>query len=99
MFHDLNNLKHIQENEIELISLLEPKQMITKNNEPSSNQGLLYQLSIREARNAGELGSIPGSGRPLGEGNRYPLQCYCLENSMNKGAWRAAAHVVTNGRT
>ena len=34
------------------------------------------------ARNAGELGSIPGSGRSPGEGNGNPLQYYCLENSM-----------------
>lgn len=37
LFHDLNNLKHIQENEIELISLLEPKQMTTKNNTTTSS--------------------------------------------------------------
>ena len=37
--------------------------------------------------NAGDLGSIPGSGRFPGEGNGNPLQYSCLENSMNKGAW------------
>ena len=37
--------------------------------------------------NAGDLGSIPGLGRPPGEGNSSPLQYYCLENSMNPGAW------------
>ena len=37
--------------------------------------------------NAGDLGSIPGLGRTPGEGNGNPLQYYCLENPMNRGAW------------
>ena len=37
--------------------------------------------------NAGDLGSIPGSGRSTGEGNGNPLQYYCLENPMDRGAW------------
>ena len=37
--------------------------------------------------NAGVLGSIPGLGRPLGEGNGNPLQYSCLENPMYGGAW------------
>ena len=36
--------------------------------------------------NAGELGSIPGSGRSLGEGNSNSLQYSCLDNSMDRGA-------------
>ena len=46
--------------------------------------------------NAGEPGSIPGLGRPLGDGNGYPLQYSCLENSMEKGARWAAVHGVAN---
>ena len=41
------------------------------------------------ACNAGDLGLIPGSGRVPGEGNGYPLQYSCLENSMDRGTWRA----------
>ena len=37
--------------------------------------------------NAGDLGSIPGLGRSLGEGNGNPLQYYCLENPMDREAW------------
>ena len=37
--------------------------------------------------NVGDPGSIPGSGRSTGEGNGNPLQSYCLENSMDRGAW------------
>ena len=36
--------------------------------------------------NAGDPGSIPGSGRPPGEGNGNALQYYCLENPMDRGA-------------
>ena len=41
------------------------------------------------AYNAGDPGSIPGSGRSLGERNGNPFQYSCLENSMNGGVWRA----------
>ena len=37
--------------------------------------------------NAGDLGSIPGSGRSPGEGNGNLLQYSCLENPMDRGAW------------
>ena len=37
--------------------------------------------------NAGDPGSIPGSGRYPGEGSGNPLQYYCLENLMDRGAW------------
>ena len=46
------------------------------------------------ACNAGDLGSIPGLGRSPGEGNCYPLQYFCLENPMDRGAWRATVHGV-----
>ena len=38
-------------------------------------------------RNAGDLGSIPGSGKSPGEGSGNPLQYSCMENPMNGGAW------------
>ena len=41
------------------------------------------------ASNAGDLGSIPGSGRSPGEGNGNPFQYSCLENPMDGGAWWA----------
>ena len=46
------------------------------------------------ACNVGDLGSVPGSGRFLGEGHVNPLQ-YCLENSMDRGDWWVTAHGVT----
>ena len=51
------------------------------------------------ASNAGDLGSIPGSGRSPGEGNGNPLQYSCLENPMDGGAWWATVHVVAKSRT
>ena len=51
------------------------------------------------ARNAGDLGSIPGSGRSPGEGNGNPLQYSCLENPMDGGASWAAAHGVAKSPT
>ena len=47
---------------------------------------------------AGDLRSIPGWGRSAGEGNDNPLQCSCLESSMDRGAWWATARYdwVTN---
>ena len=46
------------------------------------------------AYNAGDPGSIPGSGRFPGEGNGNPLQYSCLENPMDRGAWWVAVHGV-----
>ena len=51
------------------------------------------------ACNVGDLGSIPGSGRAPGEGNGNPLQCSCLENPRNRGAWGAAIYGVAQSRT
>ena len=49
--------------------------------------------------NAGDPGSIPGSGRSPGEGNGNPLQYSCLENPMEGGAWLATVHGVEKSRT
>ena len=44
------------------------------------------------ACNVGDLGSIPGLGKSLGEGNGYPLQYFCLNNFRDRGAWWAIVH-------
>ena len=48
--------------------------------------------------NAGDAASVPGLGRPPGEGNGTPLQYSCLGNSMDRGAWQAIAHGVAKVR-
>ena len=48
---------------------------------------------------AGEVGSVPGSGRSPGGGHGNPLQYSCLENAMNRGAWWASVRRVTENRT
>ena len=46
-----------------------------------------------------DMGSVLGLGRSLGGGPGNRLQCSCLENSVNKGVWRAPVHGVAKGRT
>ena len=51
------------------------------------------------ACNAGDLSLIPGMGRPPGNGNGYPLQYSCLENSMDRRTQRATVHGVAKSWT
>ena len=51
------------------------------------------------ACSAGDPGSVPGSGRSPGEGNRCPLQYSCLENPMHRGAWWATVRGVAQIQT
>ena len=46
-----------------------------------------------------DTGSIPGSGKFLGGGQGNPLQYFCLENPMDRGAWRAAVYTVAKSQT
>ena len=47
---------------------------------------------------SGELGSVPGSGRSPEGRNDNPLQCSCLGNPMDRGAWWATVHGVAESR-
>ena len=49
---------------------------------------------VESACSAGDPDSIPGSGRSPGEENGNPFQYSCLENSMDRGAWRATVYGV-----
>ena len=51
------------------------------------------------AFNAGDMGSIPGLGKSPGEGNVNPLQYSYLGNPMDRGAWQATVHEVTQSQT
>ena len=59
---------------------------------------LVAQTVKASAYNVGDPGSIPGSGRSLGEGNSNPLQYSCLENPMDGGAGWAAVHGVAKSQ-
>ena len=50
------------------------------------------------ACNAGDLGSITGLGRSLGEGNGNPLQYSCLEDLMDRRTWWATVHGVAKSQ-
>ena len=60
---------------------------------------LVVKNLIANAGDLRDVGSIPGLERSPGEGRGYPLQCSCLENPMDRGAWRATVHEVTKSQT
>ena len=51
------------------------------------------------AGNIKDVGLIPGSGRSPGGGHGNPLQYSCLENPMDRGAWRATVYRVAKSQT
>ena len=62
-------------------------------------RGSAGKNSTCNAAATGDVGSIPGLGRSPGGRNGNPLQYSCLENPMDRGAWRATVHVVTESQT
>ena len=64
-----------------------------------SQVGLVVKNSPANAGDVRDMGSIPGSGRSPGGGHGSPLQYSCLENAMDRGAWRATVPGVTKRRT
>ena len=60
---------------------------------------MLKNLSAMWETWVGDLSWIPRLGRSPGEGNGYPLQYSCLENSKDRGAWQAAVHGVAKSWT
>ena len=65
-------------------------------------QSLLALVVKNTPANAGDIrdvGSIPGSGKSPGGEHSNPLQCSCLENPMDGGAWRATVYRVAKSRT
>ena len=56
---------------------------------------LVVKNPLPNAGGARDVGSIPGSGRSPWGGHGYPLQYSCLEKPMDRGAWQAIVHGVT----
>ena len=65
----------------------------------ASQVALAVKNPSANARDIRDMGSIPGSGRPLGEGNGNSLQYSCLENLMDKGAWQVIVHRIAQSWT
>ena len=92
-----------------IVIILQLKKIIKKQNKTKHGQentvcGLLMDIPCgsddkASVYNVGDPGSIPGLGRSPGEGNGNPLQDYCLENPMDRGAWWATAHGVAKSWT
>ena len=59
----------------------------------------MAQMAKNLPANTGAPGSVPQLERSPGEGNGYPLQYSCLENSTDRGPWRAPVHGVTKSQT
>ena len=55
--------------------------------------------SACSAGNTGDVNSVPGLGRSPGAGNGNALQCSCLKNPMDRGAWRTTVHEIAKSRT
>ena len=58
----------------------------------------MAKKSQANAGDARDAGLIPELGRSAGGGNGSPLQCSCLGNPMDRGAWQVTAHEVTKSR-
>ena len=56
---------------------------------------LVVKNLLANAGDVRKVGSIPGLGRSPGEGHGNPLQCSCLENPTDRGAWGATVHGVS----
>ena len=65
----------------------------------TSQVALVVEDSPANAEDIRDVGLIPGSGRSAGGGCGNPLQNTCLENPMDRGAWRAAVHRVAKSWT
>ena len=77
-----------------------PRNMIIQNWRIFSFPGLASGLGGKESTcNVGNMGLIPRSGRPPGEGNGNPLHYPCQDSSMEKGDWWPTVHVVMKSQT
>ena len=63
-----------------------------------SQVALVVKNPPANARDTRDMGSVSGSGRTSGGGHGNPLQYSCLENPMDRGAWRATVHRVERVR-
>ena len=91
MLNDNAHQSGYSERDFNIIYVLHPRYLTP--GLPCSSDGK------ESACSAGDLSSIPGLGRSHREGHGNPLQYSCLENPMDRGAWRAAVHGVSKSWT
>ena len=93
---NLNNLRYADDTTLMAESKEELKSLLMKVRKESEKVGLKLNIQKTKIMASGPITSsqideetvaIPGSGRSSGEGNGNPLQYYCLENPMDRGAW------------
>ena len=84
----------------------EPKRVTWSRFEPDSSDQSFLSTYVpggsdckESACSMRDPGSVPGLGRSPGGGNGYPLQCSCLENSVDRGAWQATVHEFAESDT
>ena len=65
----------------------------------ASQVALVVKKPLASEGDIRDLGSVPGSGRSPGERHGNPLHYFCLENPMDRGAWRAMVHSVAKSQT
>ena len=93
MAQTVKNLPAMQETPVQFLGW---EDVLEKGMATQSSIHLIRGSEVKaSACNAEDLGLIPGSGRSPGEGNGNPLQYSCLENPMDRGAWWATVHGVT----
>ena len=73
--------------------------MYRYSNSMASRVLLMVKTMHANARDTRDAGSIPGSGRLPGGGNCNPVQYSCLDNPMDRRAWQAKVHRVTESWT
>ena len=73
--------------------------MRSKEGRQASQVALVAKNPPANAGDPGDVGLIPGSGRSPGRGHGNLVQCSCLENPMDRGAWWATVHSVTKSLT
>ena len=81
------------------VEILECEDILKENCSNANVEGLPVAQMLESACNAGDPGLIPGLRRSLGEGNGNPVQYSCLQNPMDRGAWRVIVHGVIKSRT
>ena len=89
MFFSFNHAKKINNIKSDILAILECTILGVPGGSVVKNQ----------PANAENAGLIPGLGTSPGEGNDNPLQSYCLENPMDRGAWQATVRGVAKSQT